>query len=50
MEKFIKMICKWNKTASKPITEEDAKLAVLMNKHLLIKRFDTRKRNASRRV
>ena len=47
MEKFLKLVAKFNKTAAKPITERDIKLAAIMNRHLLIQKYE-RERNRKR--
>lgn len=42
MERLIKLIKLYNKKADKPITEQDVKLAMIVNRHLLIKRYERR--------
>lgn len=40
MERLIKLIKLYNRKADKPITEQDVKLAMVINRHLLIKKYE----------
>ncbi len=49
MIKLMKFINGYNKKADKAITEQDVRLALMLNRKLLIEKYD-RKRNASKRI
>lgn len=47
MNRIIKLIRDYKKVDVKPITDEDIKLSLMINRHLLIKKYD-RKHNVSK--
>lgn len=47
MIKLIKFIKDFNKKSEKPITESEVKMAMIVNHHLLIKRYERMQKKVS---